>query len=702
MELHPASLKRDGPLPWRINPELNVAEVLLEDITDAIARETRNDGALVNVLTRMGTTSDRSTHTAAAIPQLLQQEDLNRLYVNSWLCRRIVDLVPSECTRAGWELTLGKETTQVQRERFQRLLADGERLGIRQAIREGLRLARFQGGAVVVMLADDGLPPVEPLDHKRLRRIKGLYPMDCRRIWPAPGWSGVGTPTLYEFMVNSDEDLQRQGLDAFATVPIHASRLLRFEGDPVPYDYRGHVNWWGLSVIQSVWEVFKRYETGQKSASDILLDFSFWVHKIKGLAGMIAAGNEENIQKRLEINAMTRSVLGGMVLDADGEELVFLTRSVAGVHDILNELKGEVQGACRIPHTKLWGTSPSGLGADGRSEDASFAQEVAQWQQDHIDRPLRQFYEALAHCQDSKARMELPDEWKVDFISTFVLNDKEQADLRASVTQSDVSLISAKVLQPHEVAMARFGGPEWTMETNLLDREKDGKIKEPAQGPLETTFGGDLAGSSPLRSESEAGNQELSGPENLQGATSPQTEQTPREDSNASGCCEPCDAAEAQGKKRPCDEPSGEATEEEDSAPVAETMHRTQAVAIALSIAGQSRPRAGRGRRPGVRNDGTRVEGHQVVCGIPLLMRSDGTASLLGPYGESTPFEAAVGFDRQGVWEVVSTTTGQWCAVVGVEHRDAVEAAAGANTRVRPLDSVDLVAMGIRCDAYGQ
>jgi hypothetical protein len=128
--------------------------------------------------------------------------------------------------------------------------------------------------------------------------------------------------------------------------------------------------------------------------------------------------------------------------------------------------------------------------------------------------------------------------------------------------------------------------------------------------------------------------------------------------------------------------------------------HQRQAVAIALSIAGQARKQKGRGRRRGVRNDGTRVTGRQIVAGISVELRADGSAALLGPYGEETGLEAAVGFDTQGLWEVMDSNTGQWCAVVGVEDRDSVLAAAGANARIRALNEVDLVAMGIRCDAY--
>jgi hypothetical protein len=594
-----------------------------------------------------------------------------------------------------------------------------------------MRLARHQGGAVIVMVLDDNTPLDEPANLKRVRSIKGLHALDCRRIWPAPGWSGVGEPERYQLLVNRDEDMRRAGLtDDLLRVPIHGSRLLRFDGDPVPYNYKSTFRWWGASVLQSVWAVFKRYETGQSSAANILQDFSLFVQKIKGLSAMVAAGNGERISTRLALNAMCRSVIGGIALDSE-EDVSFLTRSAAGVDSIIEKLKDEVQGASRIPHTKLWGTSPSGLGADGRSEDASFAQEIHEMQEDHIDRPLRKFYETLAACSGA----DLPEDWKIDFHSTFMLSDQEEADLRQKVAAADAQWIQAQVLRPNEVALGRFGGPIFSMETTLLDREKDGSIKPQEPGLQEPpTFGGDLA-QAPGDGQDQAG-----GPSQAQGGQSENQSLAPRGDSGEQrddGCCSPCDEAAAKGKSGPCaggkqaHEDDDAMEEEEDSAEpatVGATLHRwkvgglhsgtgqagqhrgpvepdkahfKQAVAIALSIAGQDRPRKGRGRRPGVRTDGSRITGRRVVAGVTLDVRADGSACLVGPYGEPLPLEAAVGFDSSGLWEVVDPVSGQWTAVVGVEDRASVVAAAGGDgIRVRRLDGLDLIAMGVRCDSY--
>ena len=54
--------------------------------------EERQDGVLVNALTGMGTTRDRTTATMIATPEFLNQADLDSLYLNSWLCRKVVNL----------------------------------------------------------------------------------------------------------------------------------------------------------------------------------------------------------------------------------------------------------------------------------------------------------------------------------------------------------------------------------------------------------------------------------------------------------------------------------------------------------------------------------------------------------------------------------------------------------------------------------
>ncbi|MEB3319312.1 MAG: anti-CBASS Acb1 family protein [Cyanobium sp.] len=693
--------------------------------------EERQDGVLVNALTGMGTTRDRTTATFIGAPEFLNQSDLDSLYLNSWLCRKVVNLWASEATRMGWDIALGDDSKKA-RKQSDDLVAAGERLRLRKHVRRAVQLARHQGGAVLILMVDDGVQDfAEPINWRRLKRINGLYALDRWRIWPAPGWSGIGQPESYEFNTNRDNDLAVLGLEGAKTVKIHSSRVLRFEGEEVPWRWRSHFNWWGVSVLQPIWEVFKRYETGQTSAAALLNDFDQFVHKIPGLGQMISSGNQEAITRRLEVNQMARSVYRALVLDAN-EDAQFITRSAAGIADVLDRLTQEVTGASGMPHTKLWGESPSGLGATGRSEDRGFAQDVAEYQEDFLQDPLRQFYETLMKCSEGPFTGEPPEDWRVQFRPTFVMTDEETAALRQQVAAADASYIQAGVLRPNEVALARFGRPEFSLDTTLIDREPDGSIKEEEQDMNQVEFGGDF-GQQQGQAQGQPGGEApgIDGAALAGGPAAGGGQQRPTTDAADQACCASC--ARGEECEEDCDGSSCEKEDEDPDDPakhkhpdkVGQVMHRwkhgtlhsgtgkkgehrgevsypkgrKQAIAIALSIAGKSKPRRRAGRRRTVREDAWELPARLKVAGVIVDVGPDGTGHLIGPYGTPTPHQAVVGPDPTGLWEVMDSS-GDWFAVVGVADQQALQAAAGPDAMVRRLDSIDLVALGVRCDAY--
>jgi hypothetical protein len=167
------------------------------------------------------------------------------------------------------------------------------------------------------------------------------------------------------------------------------------------------------------------------------------------------------------VNDMSKSIYRGYAIDAEKEELEFISRNFGGIGEVLEKLRVDIIGASKIPHTVLFGESPGGLGSTGRSEERDFAKTLADYQSTHFKRPMKKLMEYIMLSQDGPTQGQLPESWRISFNPLFELNEREMADVRARVAAVDGRYIQLGVLSPKEVADARYGGSEWSMELTL-------------------------------------------------------------------------------------------------------------------------------------------------------------------------------------------------------------------------------------------
>ena len=204
---------------------------------------------------------------------------------------------------------------------------------------------------------------------------------------------------------------------------------------------------------------------------------------------MLGAGKEGQVKDRLVINDMSKSIYRGYAIDAEKEELEFISRNFNGIGEILEKLRIDIIGASKIPHTLLFGESPGGLGSTGRSEERDFAKTLGDYQTATFKRPLKQLMEYILLSKDGPTNGKLPESWRIHFNDLYELNEREKADVRARVAAVDGRYIQLGVLHPQEVADARYGGSEWSMELTL-----DPSL--PRELPMQGQSGGQSKGQS--------------------------------------------------------------------------------------------------------------------------------------------------------------------------------------------------------------
>lgn len=442
----------------------------MSDSISEVARndsEVRNDGALANVFTGMGVPGkDKKLANAVRINSLLTESELEELYKNG-LIRRYVDAIPEAILRHHPTISLGStdDDTPEGDDLVPRFEAFLRATHFDHALREVVQLQRLYGGAGLVLLLDDGLPPSEPVNLKTLRGVRGYVPLSRHELFPEEiTFTDYSKPEHYRISTN-------QRIDPQQTTPlthelIHHTRVARFDGLYLPWNIRARNTGWGMSCVEVIWDAFQNYETALGGLNSLLSEGDLLVQKIPGLMQRIASGGEADIRKRLEVNNLARSVYGVMVVDKE-EEVSNISRALGNLAQATEPFVKYLQAVTGWPASILMGDSPGGLGKEGRFEERTWASLVESWQEVYCRLPIAEIFTYILASKEGPSRGKLPESWEVSFPSVFTKTDEERADLFQKMAMSDNTYVQLGVLDPIEIRQSRFGGTDFEIETQL-------------------------------------------------------------------------------------------------------------------------------------------------------------------------------------------------------------------------------------------
>jgi phage-related protein (TIGR01555 family) len=250
---------------------------------------------------------------------------------------------------------------------------------------------------------------------------------------------------------------------------VHISRCLVFKGKPIPAGATPTTTlaqrFWGLSVFNGLYELLADYNNAVAAAVNVLQEFVIGKYKMAGLADMMAAGNETTVQARMQLIATMKSVLHGIMLDADNEDYTRDAVTVTGVSDVIDRLALRLSGGSGIPYTRLWGDSPGGLSTDDESGRKTYYDKIRSDQHTILLPPLRKLIDII------KVWKRIDTDVEVKFNPLYSLTDVEEAQVETSKqsaatakAQMYSSYIADGVLQPEQVFALewaeRLGGLE--------------------------------------------------------------------------------------------------------------------------------------------------------------------------------------------------------------------------------------------------
>lgn len=423
--------------------------------------------AFSNVLARLGAGTPNLLEGTEYSLQRMSRDfnTLNALYRESWIVRRIIDVIPADMLKNWITITSGLDPDVEKR-----LSLTLRRTQLIDKLKRGMQWGRLYGGALGVMLVKH-----QGYDLSQALQLDWIMPGDFAGLLIFDRWNGVN-PSSELIEDISDPDY---GYPKYYTVTdpagggsvkIHHSRVIRFTGNTLPFWEEIAEMQWGASVVESIFDELRKRDNVSWNIAQLTFMANIRVLKMQDLGQLLAATDNESqaeLLRTLEAQNMLLNNMGMQVMDAaDGLETHQYT--FGGLADCYQQFIMDISGAAEIPVTRLFGRSPSGLNATGESDLQNYYDMIAEKQESY----LRPILNKVLPPFIISTLGSLPDDFDFEFDPVAEPSDKERADLAKCGTDNVIAAYNAGLISQRTALKELKQQSERTgVWTNITDED---------------------------------------------------------------------------------------------------------------------------------------------------------------------------------------------------------------------------------------
>ncbi len=441
-------------------------------------RPHREDG-YVNLLNKYGTKQDNSEAYKFEREPVIPDMQLTGLYEGNGLFSKIIDTPAEEALKHGFDLNLkSNEMNAFVDEVLDDLEWD-------EKATTAIKWARLYGGALIVMLIDDGRGLEEPVDWEHIRSIDELRVYERSIVQPDYaslyqqdyGGKGIGNrvskfgqPEYY--YVSS----------IYGSFKVHESRCLVFRNGVLPEQTSNATYlFWGMPEYVRIRRALRETVTAHTDSVKLLERSVQAIYSMKGLASLLTTDDGENqVLKRLQLVDTSRGLLNSIAIDSEGEQYDFKTFQFSGVKDVIDATCNMLSALTNIPQTILFGRSPAGMNATGDSDFESYYNFVEKIQRLMLKRNLRTLLDVVFRAGIASGDVAEEPDYKLEFNPLWSLSDTEQATVDQTKAQTALvkaqtaqAYVDMQALDPTEVRSRLASDEEFDVEDIISEDDED-------------------------------------------------------------------------------------------------------------------------------------------------------------------------------------------------------------------------------------
>jgi phage-related protein (TIGR01555 family) len=347
------------------------------------------------------------------------------LYQNHWIVGKMID-IPAQDMVEAWP----RITSEIEPKDIEKIDACIRKTHVKSKLLKTIKLARLFGGAGALIIIEGQENRLqEPLDLESIpiHGFKGLIPFDR--------WSGIyptgqiSTDITKPTQFNLPQFYECMTMNGGGTFRVHSSRILRFTGPEVPQPEYQAMNYWGISVVERMYEELRKRDNMSWNILNLSYRANLLAYKEPQLAQVLSGLNRSQASQMQWQSAMqamneTLNTQNMLVLGKDAE-FFSVNQSITGHAEIYEQFQREIAGAVEMPVTLLYGDTKGGLNQTNDADFRIYAKKI-KIDQDYQMRPqLEVLYPVIMMSEIG----DVPGDIDLRFPSILSLNDKEKADL---------------------------------------------------------------------------------------------------------------------------------------------------------------------------------------------------------------------------------------------------------------------------------
>lgn len=422
----------------------------------AAVQDFREDGYR-NMLNKVGTKQDNSRAWEWEGTNYESDLKLSQLYVSNGLFAKIIDRPAEDAIAKGFDLDeMGEDLKQAVLKRL-------DELDFTTALSTAEKWSRLYGGAIGVLIVNDGRGLEEPLDTRYFQSLEEIKVFE--RAVVQPDYS-----SLYSYEELTPNELERRKFgqpvyydvySMYGSFRVHYSRCLIFKNGELPEKASlGMYQFWGIPVYSKIKDALREAITAHHDGNKLLERSVLGVYKMKGLSQLLATDEGENaVIQRLQVIDMARNIINSMAIDADGEDYQYINASMSGASDLIDRTCNMLSGVTDIPQTILFGRDPAGENSTGDNDRDNYFQLLNRIQTTAYKKPTGKVVKLLLlqMLKEGKLEKDIPD-YTVKFAPLRQLSEEEQAavDAQKAATEKTKAetanvYVAMQALDPSEV-----------------------------------------------------------------------------------------------------------------------------------------------------------------------------------------------------------------------------------------------------------